>query len=468
VCRTVPCEPASTTINQALSWLDAVLDRLTQTTAETDLRTFLDTYLKSDLPGKESRAKGAGIVLRIWSTMPPERVPLRERAVAMLPRISGQERLWLHWGMAALAYPFFRDTAEVVGRLLALQDDFTTAQVQSRMLTSWGDRATNREAVQKLITTLVDWEVLRSTKTKGHFLLARRMTASIPDLQLWLLEALLGASAADEIEAQQLLRLPESFPFTLSIGIADLRRYEGFNIHRQGLDMDMVALRKVKLEPLSKPTKKPKKEEPLTPDQASLFDIPAEEIAQRDGKPDAARRQLDAEVPLEIPADKPGETGTSITPPPATLPRCFHGSVTLDTARVGRDAAKIAKDGGRPTLKSKLLFQDYRFGLAGATKKVNTITVGKDEETPKEYSGFIVGVGRLVANEICITGSGYSRRHAAIVNYLDDVWIHDLDSATGVTVSGQRIDGKVFLDGVSEVQFGRYKVMISPKRGLLV
>ena len=185
--------------------------------------------------------------------------------MALLPRISGQERIWLHWGMTALAYPFFRDTAEVVGRLLALQDDFTTAQVQGRMLTTWGDRATSKEAAQKLITTLVDWEVLRSTKTKGHFLLARKMTASIPDLQLWLLEALLGASAADEIEAQQLLRLPESFPFTLSVGVADLRRHEGFNIHRQGLDMDMVALRKVKLEPPPKPTKKPKKEKAPKP-----------------------------------------------------------------------------------------------------------------------------------------------------------------------------------------------------------
>lgn len=122
----------------------------------------------------------------------------------------------------------------------------------------------------------------------------------------------------------------------------------------------------------------------------------------------------------------------------------------------------------RPTLKNKLLFQDYRFGLLAATKKVNTIMVGQDDETPKEYSGFIVGVGRLAANEICMPGTGYSRRHAAIVNYQDDVWIHDLNSVTGVTVSEQSVDGKVFLEGVSEVQFGRYKTMISSKRGLLV
>ena len=268
------------------AWLDAVLDRLVQTTDEAELRAFLDKHLKDELPGKESRAKSAGIVLRIWSGIPPERVALRDRAVALLPRISGQERIWLHWGMTALAYPFFRDTAEVVGRLLALQDDFTTAQVQGRMLTTWGDRATSKEAAQKLITTLVDWEVLRSTKTKGHFLLARKMTASIPDLQLWLLEALLAASAADEIEAQQLLRLPESFPFTISVGVADLRRYEGFNIHRQGLDMDMVALRKVKVEPPPKPAKKPKKEKPAKTDHGSLFDMQAEESVLNNGKHD--------------------------------------------------------------------------------------------------------------------------------------------------------------------------------------
>jgi hypothetical protein len=255
-------------------WLDALLDRLAKTTDEADLRSFLDKQLKDELPGNEGRAKTAGIVLRIWSGVPPQRLALRDRAVAMLPRIPGQERIWLHWGMTALAYPFFRDTAEVVGRLLALQDDFTTAQVRNRIITSWGDRATSRDAAQYLLNTLVDWEVLRATKQKGQFLLARKMTASTPDLQLWLLEALLAASAADEIEAQQLLRLPEAFPFTISVGVADLRRYEGFNIHRQGLDMDMVALRKAKVEPKKPASKKAK---PKKADHPNLFGLGADD-----------------------------------------------------------------------------------------------------------------------------------------------------------------------------------------------
>jgi hypothetical protein len=227
------------------AWLDAVLDRLVQTTDEKELRTFLDKHLREELPGKESRAKASGIILRIWSSIPSERVAFRDRAVALLPRISGQERIWLHWGMTALAYPFFRDIAEIVGRLLTLQNDFTTAQVQDRMLTTWGDRTTSKEAVQKLITTMVDWGVLRSSKTKGHFLLSRKMTTASLDLQLWLQEVLLRASAADEIEVQHLLRLPESFPFAFSVSVADLRKCDGFNIHRQGLDTDIVSLRNV-------------------------------------------------------------------------------------------------------------------------------------------------------------------------------------------------------------------------------
>ena len=263
------------------AWLDDVLDRLVQTTDEKELRAFVDHRLRDELPGKEARAKAAGILLRIWSGVDSKHVPLRNRAVALLPLISGQERIWLHWGMTALAYPFFRDLAEVIGRMLTLQDDLTTAQVQARMKTAWGDRATSKEAAQKLITGMVDWEVLRATKTKGHFLLARKMTTTVTDLQLWLLEAMLSASASDEIEAQQLLRLLELFPFTFTVGVGDLRKHDGFNIHRQGLDMDMVAVRHVKAEPPPKPPgnqRKSKKKESAEPEhQPTFFDEPERE-----------------------------------------------------------------------------------------------------------------------------------------------------------------------------------------------
>ena len=68
-------------------------------------------------------------------------------------------------------------------------------------------------------------------------------------------------------------------------------------------------------------------------------------------KPDIARRQLDADIPSSPtdssvpPQAKPGITGTSPLPPKIQAqPRRFHGSVSLDPARVGRDAGKIAEE----------------------------------------------------------------------------------------------------------------------------
>ena len=270
------------------AWLDALLDHLTQTTDHEELRRFLDERLAEELPGHSSRAKSVGIALKIWSGIPANRVPLRDRAIALLPTISGQERVWLHWGMTSLAYPFFRDAAEVVGRLLTLQDDFTTAQVQERLLKKWGDRATTKEAAQKLLHTLVDWEVMRSTKTKGHFLLVARMSSPSSALQLWLLESLLAASSAEDVEAQQLLRLPETFPFQLSIGLSDLRRHDGFHLHRQGLDMDMVSVRVQKPSQPRKPLKTARKKPKPAVQAPTLFENGAEKAPKEPGSATAA------------------------------------------------------------------------------------------------------------------------------------------------------------------------------------
>ena len=259
-------------------WLDAVLDRLAVTRDEAELRGYLDQQLQAELPSGASRRKSCSILMKIWVRLPERSMGLRERALQLLPQISGQDRVWLHWGMTARAYPFFRDTAEVIGRLLALQDDFRGVGVQSRLTGAWGDRVTTKLAAGHLLRMLLDWDVLRTKSKSGQFLQVQKLTTGNRELQLWLLEALLGASAAEEIEAQQLLRLPESFPFRFDIGRGELRRHVSFNMHRQGLDMDMVSLRVVRAvavpgsaaEPVSLPERVV--QSPPRPRRGTLFD----------------------------------------------------------------------------------------------------------------------------------------------------------------------------------------------------
>lgn len=254
------------------AWLDALLARVVQTTDEAELRAFLDELLKPDLTGEQVRAKTAGILMRIWGSMPNDRVSLRDRALGLVPQLSGEEVIWLHWGMAALAYPFFRDTAEVIGRILALQDDFSTPQVQARLMNAWGDRLTSKKAARYLLNTLVDWDVLRATDARGQFAVAGKLASTNPELQLWLLEGLLTASDADEIEVQQLLRLPESFPFTFSAGVGDVRRHDRLMVHRQGVNMDMASLGHSSPVVPKRTSKRSKSAKAADAGQRSLFD----------------------------------------------------------------------------------------------------------------------------------------------------------------------------------------------------
>ena len=67
--------------------------------------------------------------------------------------------------------------------------------------------------------------------------------------------------------------------------MADLRKHEGFTIHRQGLDMDIVALRKVQVMQPLKPVQKPKQELVALPVQPGLFDTHTAEAVSGNGQP---------------------------------------------------------------------------------------------------------------------------------------------------------------------------------------
>ena len=117
-------------------------------------------------------------------------------------------------------------------------------------------------------------------------------------------------------------------------------------------------------------------------------------------------------------------------------------------------------------LKSRIQFENYRFGLPN--RKENTLTIKWPGHVVEELKDPIITVGRLDENRICLSDVNVSRWHCVIVNYLDDVWIYDLGSTQGVFIDGKRIDRKVYLEGVRVVTLGQTELTICSKLGLLV
>lgn len=135
---------------------------------------------------------------------------------------------------------------------------------------------------------------------------------------------------------------------------------------------------------------------------------------------------------------------------------------------VFRESPSAWAANGGPTLKSKLLFQEYRFLTATRAARPNTLAVRLPHEVLREDSKPIVTIGSLRANDIALDSRSVSRRHCAIVNYPGEVWLYDLESTVGTEVDGQPLVGRVFLDGVHDVAIGGVQVRIAARSDLLV
>lgn len=122
---------------------------------------------------------------------------------------------------------------------------------------------------------------------------------------------------------------------------------------------------------------------------------------------------------------------------------------------------------GRPSLSSKLLFQEYKFKdihlhpneleLVIDSERIFTtepiISFGRQGYPANTYSSF--------------PGTNVSRRHFVIINQKNNVWLYDLNS-TGVSVDGIKVKKRHFLLGLHEIEFGGHKIMVKSDSKLLI
>lgn len=135
---------------------------------------------------------------------------------------------------------------------------------------------------------------------------------------------------------------------------------------------------------------------------------------------------------------------------------------------VAREKPRSWAENGPPFLKSKLVFEEYRFGTAHRSGKQNVVAVHTPDGRRHETSLPIVTIGSLRANEIVLDEPSVSRRHAIIVNFPNEVWIYDLGSTCGTEVDGRKLASRTFLDGVHEVKISRASLRVAASASLLL
>lgn len=140
--------------------------------------------------GAAAKKKTRTVLNRLWLEPRSELVALSDRAVAIYKSDPSASVAALTWGMAIATYPFFGAVSEIVGRLLRLQGECSSAEVHRRMAEVYGEREGTRRMTNMVLQSQADWGAIERQRQGKDI----RRAAGIPvgaELGAWLAEATL-------------------------------------------------------------------------------------------------------------------------------------------------------------------------------------------------------------------------------------------------------------------------------------
>ena len=128
---------------------------------------------------------------------------------------------------------------------MILQGSFSLAQLTRRLVGIWGERSTLTRAAQRIIRSMVQWGVLRDTETRGIYEAASVTHVIGPKIGVLMIESLLVDAEASSMLFEKLVSHPALFPFDVQLNAGHLRDSSLFQVHRQGLDLDFIEMKRV-------------------------------------------------------------------------------------------------------------------------------------------------------------------------------------------------------------------------------
>ena len=222
-------------------WLDATVSFYQNSQNIDQIKANLDRLIKSEVPKSEERRKTIDVLTRIWIRIPKKHSSLQLRALKFYDELDPDERIVIHWGMMLLAYPFFHDIVYSIGLLLKTQNSFTSTQLRNRLVSSWGHRTTIIRAIDRIIQSLKNWNILlideKSLKPNS------KLKIKNYSLCLWFLECVYRSEDVDSLLFDKLISLQTMFPFELKIPLYKIKQAENFEHQIHGMNIDMISLK---------------------------------------------------------------------------------------------------------------------------------------------------------------------------------------------------------------------------------
>ncbi|MEG6532085.1 hypothetical protein NSS91_04700 [Caldifermentibacillus hisashii] len=204
--------------------------------SRSDMYAILDGYLREDITGAKSRKNVITMLMKIWYNTPDNLKDIRDEILNEFNDFSKEERIFTHWCMTIIAYPFFKEVVNEFGRLFQLQESVSSSAIGKRMKESYGDRRRVVVATSAVISSLRAWEIIIPTEYRSYKENVK-IPIENPLLQGLLFETILHVSDSSYLYVNTVINHPSFFPFQIGLNLPELRERENhLTFYYQGVE----------------------------------------------------------------------------------------------------------------------------------------------------------------------------------------------------------------------------------------
>lgn len=195
-----------------------------------EMHQFLDEFLMSDIQGAASRRCAHAIIIKIWWSVEENHQLIRDFAHHIYPSLNKREKTLLHWCMTCLAYPFFKEQVNFLGKQFRMADDVRSRIVLAEMKNLYGDRRRVEVATGAVFSTIKNWELVCMNSPGNYQLPNEKLVIHSPQLKQLMVEVLMDHLDTNSVTIEMINNSAIFFPFDYHIGIGDIVEQKRFTI----------------------------------------------------------------------------------------------------------------------------------------------------------------------------------------------------------------------------------------------
>ena len=201
------------------------------------LYEVLDDKLLGIIKGTMSRKHVITILMKIWVGVEAEAEFIRDSILKEYPYLSSDEKRCVHYCLTCIAYPFYREQMNYLGKYLKMADTVKSKMLVSQMKSLYGDRRRVEVASSAVFSSSKDWGIITMDKPGVYSAIENRLTVNDKLVKNLLIEVLMEHLSTNtvSIEMVNASALFFAFDYHITIGDIDTKRFTIINNIRDTL-----------------------------------------------------------------------------------------------------------------------------------------------------------------------------------------------------------------------------------------